>query len=321
MIFEKAVLKMYRGMAFSRCDDRGTAYYFSAKDFDGLQQEPYAFESSLGHQLQGYFYCYENPIENRIIVFDHGFGGGHRSYMREIELLCRHGFCVFAYDHTGCMESGGACANGMSQSLRDLNDCLVALKSDERFSKKDFSVIGHSWGGFSTLNIVALHPYISHIVAISGFVSVEMLVNSFFGGIMKGYRKAVMALEETANPQFIKYHAVNSLADTNAKVLLIYSDNDHLCRKDPHYDLLKASLSHRDNIRFLLVEGKGHNPNYTKDAVAYLAAYSADVNKMTKKKRLQTEKQRHDFVASYDWWRMTEQDERVWEEIFKTLDM
>ena len=37
MIFEKQVVNLYRGMSYTRCDDNGTAYYFSAEDFQGLQ--------------------------------------------------------------------------------------------------------------------------------------------------------------------------------------------------------------------------------------------------------------------------------------------
>jgi len=318
MIFEKAVLKLYRGMAFTRCDDQGVAYYFSFKDFEGLHQECYPFTSTMGHTLQGYLYFYDNPVSDRLIVFDHGFGGGHRSYMREIEMLCRHGYQVFAYDHTGCMESGGETTNGMAQSLCDLNDCFSFLKSNERFSNMKFSAMGHSWGGFSTLNIVKLHPEIDHIVVLSGFVSVPLLVHSFFGGILKPFRKAILKLERETNPVFVGFHAVESLKDTDANVLLIYSENDGMCRKDPHYDVLKAGLSHKENIRFLLLEEKGHNPNYTKDAVEYLSEYTQDVG--VKRKSFKTEQEKSDFVASYDWKRMTEQDETVWKEIFQTLD-
>ena len=37
---------IYRTKLFCRCDDKGTAYYFSAKDFDGLNAAPYSFVSS-----------------------------------------------------------------------------------------------------------------------------------------------------------------------------------------------------------------------------------------------------------------------------------
>lgn len=318
MLFEKQIVGTFRQQFLRRCDDTGTAFYFSAQDFPGLCAEPFSFPSVKGHTLKGYFYHYDNPIPGRLVVFDHGFGGGHRSYMKEIEMLCRHGYLVFSYDHTGCMESGGESILGFTQSLVDLNDCLTALKAHPRCAGLDISVMGHSWGGFSTLNIVALHPEISHIVVLSGFVSVEKLVNSFFGGILKGYRKSILALEP--NPEFARYDAVQSLSRTDAKVLLIYSENDKLVSKSVHFDTLKAGLSHKDNVRFLLTANKGHNPNYTEDAVACLAQYSAAVGKKLKKKELETEAQKADFLVSFDWDRMTAQDEAVWAEIFRTLD-
>ena len=319
MIFEKQVVNSFKGMMHSRCDDEGKAYYFSADDFEGLQKESYAFTSIAGNRLQGYIYNYENPIEGRLIVFDHGFFGGHRSYMKEIEMLCKRGFKVFAYDHTGCMESEGVTPNGMAQSLCDLNDCIGTIKKDPKFAGLDLSVVGHSWGGFSTMNICALHPEISHIVVMSGFVAVEILIGTFFAGLLKPYRKAILELETESNPKFVKYHGVESLSGTNANVLLIYSADDKLCRKT-HYDILKEGLAHKENIEFLLVDNKGHNPNYTQDAVKYLAEYSAALGKANKKKELETVEQKKAFVASFDWNRMTAQDEDVWAKIFECLE-
>ena len=316
MLFENLIVNTFRKQFLIRCDDTGTAHYFSADDFPGLQQEAFSFPSSVGHTLKGYFYHYDSPIPGRIVVFDHGFGGGHRSYMKEIEALARHGYLVFAYDHTGCMESGGENIRGFSQSLRDLNDCLKALKATERCQGLNISVMGHSWGGFSTANICALHPDVSHIVVLSGFVSVELLVNQFFGGIMKGYRKAIFALDP--NPDYVHHNAVESLSGSDAQILLIYSANDPMVNKAVHFDALKAGLSHKENVRFLLEENKGHNPNYTEEAVAYLGQYSADVGK--KKKSLTTEETKKAYRDSWDWHRMTAQDETVWAEIFKTLD-
>ena len=107
MIFEKQIVDMYKGMMHSRCDDVETVSYFSAADFPGLNNEAYSFKSSLGHNLNGYIYSYEGSNTDRLIVFDHGMGGGHLAYMKEIEMLCRHGYTVLAYDHTGCMQSEG----------------------------------------------------------------------------------------------------------------------------------------------------------------------------------------------------------------------
>lgn len=318
MIFEKQVVNMYKGMMHTRCDDNGTAFYFSAGDFPGLHSEPYVFAASAGHSLKGYLYSYDNHIENRLVVFDHGFGGGHRAYMKEIELLCRHGFLVLSYDHTGCMESGGETPNGMAQSLCDLNDCINSVKNNKRFAGFDISVMGHSWGGFSTLNICALHPEISHIVVLSGFVSVDQLVDSFFKGIMKGYRKPIKELEKASNPKYYECNAINSLSKTSAKTLLIYSSNDQLCNRS-HFDLLREKLSYRSNVNFLLIDNKGHNPNYTENAVRLLGEYSKAKAKYMKDFP-KSEAENKAFLSRFDWDAMTEQDMTVWEKIFACLD-
>lgn len=309
---------MYKGMMHTRCDDLETVFYFSPEDFPGLRAEPRSFKASAGHTLQGYFYQYENPVSDRLIVFDHGFGGGHRAYMTEIEKLCAHGYRVFAYDHTGCMQSGGETPNGLAQSLCDLNDCIAMLKADGYFENTDVSVMGHSWGAFSTLNITALHPEITHIVAMCGFVCVEDMIGTFFSGILKGYRKAIMALERRSNPKFVEYNAVETLSKSNTKALLIYSEDDKMCRRN-HYDTLKAGLDGRENVRFLFVTNKGHNPNYTEEAVKYLEEFGSERVKLVRRKNVTAEDKKN-FVASYDWKRMTEQDEAVWNTIFNHLD-
>ena len=318
MIFEKQVVNGYKAMMHTRCDDTETVFYYSAADFAGLKCEAYAFQSSMGHTLQGYLYSYENPVAGRLIVFDHGFGSGHRAYMKEIEKLCAHGYRVFAYDHTGCMESGGASPNGLAQSLCDLNDCLVAIKADKRFEGVDISVMGHSWGAFSTLNIAALHQDVSHIVALCGFVSVEEMMKTFFAGPLKGYRNAVLALERQSNPDFFTFNAVESLKNTNTRALLTYSEDDPLCRR-VHYDILKEGLKENENVRMMLVSGKGHNPNYTAEAVKLLGAFGKARTKFLKKKNA-TAAEKASFVASFNWEAITAQDDAVWNEIFAHLD-
>ena len=320
MIFEKKVVGIYRSQFLSRCDDTGLAHYFSHADFPGLRQQSFDFRSSLGHDMKGWFYCYDEIIPGRVVVFDHGFGGGHRSYMKEIELLARHGYLVYTYDHTGCMESGGDSPRGLSQSLRDLNDALNALKSTPGFRDLDISVMGHSWGGFSTMNIAALHPEVSHIVSLSGFVSVTEMVGQFFSGILRGYRKPVLKIEQENNPDFVGYNAVQTLSKTKAKVLLVYSSNDKLVIREIHHKLLSEGLKGKENVRILLEENKGHNPNYTSDAVHYLAEYSAAMTRGLKDKVLETEAQKKAFREKWDWNRMTKQDDKVWAEIFRTLD-
>ena len=254
MIFEKQILKRYRAAAFRRYDDTGTARYFGPEDFPGLIAEPVSFPNRAGDLLAGWFYSCFAPKEGRLVVFDHGIGGGHRSYMKEIALLAEAGYRVFAYDHTGCMASGGECTRGMSGSLADLDDALSYLRETHGIPDESISVIGHSWGGFAALNISRYHPFLSHVVAISGFLSVPRLLASSLGGfpLPAPYREAICALERDVNPGYADSDAISSLAGSGAKVLLIYSDND------PEKAPLRSSVrSLFPKEQFHLPSGKG----------------------------------------------------------------
>lgn len=313
MIFEKSIEAIYRKNLFVRQDNDGGLFYFAPGDFPGLQSYAFGFRAKAGHDLNGYFYCYPDPIPGRLVVFDHGMGNGHRAYMREIERLCRMGYLVYSYDHTGCMTSGGEGCNGFATSLSDLDACISALRQMPELQDRRISVVGHSWGGFSTMNISALHPEITHVVSMSGFVSVERIVSQTFSGILSPYRAAIMKLERSANPDYVDFCAVKSLKNTKAKVLLIYSDDDKTVSKEQHCDKLRRALEGRENIRFLIVTGKNHNPSYTADAVRYKDAFFAAYQKGLG--RCRTEQDKRAFMDRYDWWRMTEQDDAVWNEI------
>jgi pimeloyl-ACP methyl ester carboxylesterase len=320
MIFEKQIVAGYEKQFGVRSDDTGVAYYFSSADFEGLHAAPYFFENGQGKTLKGYFYWYDTPKKGRLVVFDHGFGGGHRSYMREIERICREGYLVFSYDHTGCMESEGERTHGLGRSLCDLDACFGALKKEEALKDTAFSVIGHSWGGYSAMNISALHPEITNVVVLAGFVSVKRQIDCFFKGFPQGYKRAVLAYELAQNGRYAQFDGLETLKNTKARVLLVYSENDRLVRKKLHYDPLYAALKDRENVSFLLEKKKGHNPNYTEEAVARLADYMKLLQKKQKKKELATEEARRAFVSSQDFKGMTEQDESVWKRIFKALE-
>lgn len=316
----KLVENMFKKRVYSRVEPDEAVFYFSAADFEGLSSVPYNVKSSDGHTLCGWFYSYEGCDESRIIVFEHGMGPGHPSYMREIEMLARHGYLVFAYDHTGCRESGGEGTGGFVQSLKDLDDVLTALKSDEKYSSKSFAVIGHSWGGFSTLNIAAWHPDITHAVAISGFISVKEIMRQHLGGIPFGTWKKLYDKELERNREYIETSAIEVLRTSNVPTMVIHSRGDGLVDFDTHFETLRSEVGTRENIVFVEMDKRGHNPNYTEDAVNYKNEFYAAYAKAKKKKKLKTHEGREAFKASLDWRRMTEQDTELWNKIFRFLD-
>lgn len=320
MNLEKKITDTYKGMLFSRCDDAGDVFYFSHADFEGLMAEPFEFIGQKGQTMRGSFYYYNEKSKDRLVIFDHGMGGGHRSYMREIECLTKHGYTVLAYDHTGCMESDGENTGGFSQSLADLDACICAVIKSGEYQCSDISVMGHSWGGFSTLNICAFHPELSHIVAISGFASVSRMLEQYFGGaLLRKYIPSLYSMEKASNPGYADCDAISSLHRSRVKALIIHSKDDESVKGKYHFDRMMAALSDRPNTAFLSVDGKGHNPNYTKDAVRYKDKFFKKLTAARKKGKLTTPAAKESFKSSFDWYRMTEQDEIVWQAILEFL--
>lgn len=302
-----------------RADYDESVFYFSHEDFPGLNFEPYSFTSSKGNKLIGGFYYYEPCKKDRLVFFDHGMWSGRRSYLREIEMLAKHGYLVYSYDHTGCMDSEGEGILSFAQSLTDLNDAIEAVKKHEVYGNLSKSVVGHSWGGFSTLNIASLQPELTHIVAMSGFTSLKRMFSMFPKFLSKTAEK-LYAYEYEQNPVSAKADAIETLSAYNGKALIIHSEDDPLVSCNTHFDVMHEALSEKENVTFLRLSGKGHHPNFTYDAVKYKDAFFAEQEKLKKKKKLRTPEQRKALIEAWDWHRMTAQDEEVWKVIYHHLD-
>lgn len=320
MIFEKTILKIYKNTLIKRHDPNGTLFYFGKDDFEGLMCEDFSFLGDRGQRLNGHFYYRGEKRTDRLIIFDHGMGCGHVAYMREIELLVTRGYTVFSYDHTGTRSSEGENIVGFSQSLSDLDFCINAIRAIPEYTNTDISVIGHSWGGFSTMNIPALHPEITHVVALSGFISPKQMQQQVFKGLLSLYRKAVWREEVTPLGKYAEYDARVSLADVPTKALIIHSKDDAVVSFDMHFGELRRTFADDPRISFIEMDGRGHNPNYTDDAKAYESACVRDLRAKMKRKELNTPEAKAQFQASYDWWRMTEQDTLLWDKIVEFLE-
>ena len=320
MIFEKIIQNFYKKSLLTRHDPNEKIFYFSKEDFPGLEFSECSFLGDKGQRLFGGFYYRGERRTDKLIVFEHGMGCGHAAYMREINLLTERGYTVYSYDHTGTYRSGGDNIGGFSQSLADLDRAVSMLEEHPEYQDADISVIGHSWGGFSTMNIPALHPKISHVVPMAGFISVREIQAQVLSGFLRHYRKAIFRLEAESFPDYCEYDGRKSLAGKSTKALVIHSRDDHMVSFDGHFDALRSALTGSLNVEFLPLNGKGHNPCYTNEAVKLLQAFNADLREKNKKKLLKTAEAKAQFVASYDWYAITEQDADVWDKIVEFLE-
>ena len=320
MIFEKQIVNLYKKSMLTRHDPDGRLFYFSREDFPGLECEETSFIGDKGQRLAAYTYYRGEKRLDKLVMFEHGMGCGHAAYMQEINKITEHGYTVFTYDHTGTRCSEGESIGGFSQSLSDLDRAVKFVRAMPEYKDSEISVIGHSWGGFSTMNISAYHPDIKHAVAIAGFISPKDIQAQFLSGLMKPYRKAVFKIEADAFPEYVHTDARTTLKSTKTKTLIIHSTDDKTCLYKNHFSEISRAASDNENVEFLTVSGKGHNPNYTEDAVKYKDACMKELVRKSKKKELSTDEEKAKFVASCDWVRMTKQDDDVWNKIFAFIE-
>ena len=316
MIFAKKIINAYKKRLILRYEELDTVKYFTYKDFLNLKCESFSFLGNNKQRLNGAFYFYGDKNTERVIVFEHGLSAGHQSYMKEIEILAKNGYTVFSYDHTGCVSSEGENIRAFSQSISDLDACINALK--ETYPDIKISVIGHSWGGLSTLNIGAIHKDITHVVGISAPISVRQMFSQIFKGLLRCCLNTVMVYEKANNPLYAELNAVHSLAKTQAKVLVMHSDDDKVVSYN-NFLILQEALKERKDTEFFKMTGKNHNPNYTKRAVEYKKEFFKDLNKKIKNHALESELDKKNFKDSYDFDLMTEQDSSVWNKILEFL--
>ena len=312
--------KKYRDVLFVRHEPDGRLFYFSHTDFDGLKKTDFDFKTRKGHLLKGGFYYYDNPRQDRLIVFDHGLGTGHRAYMREIETLCKRGYMVYSYDHTGTGLSEGEGVQGLSGSLLDLDDCIRTLKRVSNLQGMEISVVGHSWGGYSALNILGYHHDIHSVVAMSAFISVKAMHRQLVPAIAFPIRRRLMEIERETNRLHADSSAFDVLNKSNKPVLIIHSLDDKRVDAKRNILHLRKETPERTNLEFILQNGKGHNVSYTTEAAEYKNAFYKQLKSLKKQGLLETEEEKHEFISSFDWYRMTEQDSDLWEKIFIFLD-
>ena len=320
MIFENKVLSIYKKKLLQRRDPDGLAHVFMPHEFEGLRYESYTFEGDKGQTLSARLYYRGEPRRDRLIMLDHGMGCGHNSYLKEIDVITAEGYTVFTYDHTGTMLSGGEDIGGFSQSLSDLDRAVKFVRSLPEYKDASLAVIGHSWGGFSTMNIPALHPEISHVVALSGFISTKAIQDQVSGGLLRIYRPMLYKLEHDRLPDYADYDGRKSLTGAKTKALILHSKDDRTCLYNHHFKKMKKALCDSENVTFISLEGKVHHPQYTSEAVKYKLAYAKDRRQRQKSGRLDTDEAKQAFVNGYDFHKMHEQDMELWQRIFEFLE-
>ena len=214
--------------------------YFSYKDFKGFKREEFSFNNSLGIEIHCFYYYYDNYKEDKIVMFCHGLGPGHVSYLAEIEALARHGYKVLALDYTGCGESEGDNMGSINAPARDIDELLDYLKLD-----KPVILVGHSLGGFSALKIASIRKEINKVVVFAPIILFKPMILA--ASKSKFITHFILKYERKVGKQYDAIDLTAYLKSTEDKIFFIQSEDDPMV---PYETSLKiAEEANNPNIQ------------------------------------------------------------------------
>lgn len=295
--------------SMTRQEEQPYLVYFRLENCPGLKAEPYSFKSE-NNTLNGFFYHYDKYDPSIIVIFCHGIGGGHSSYMKEINELAKMGYLVLAYDNTGCVSSEGDSIYGLSQSLKDLDFAIQSLKNNQKYQDKKVYVVGHSWGGFAASNINNFQ-IVDKVVAISPFISLSAEYHSLFKGVLGIFVSSIIKEEKKAVGKWAKSSAIDALNLPNVSALVIHSENDPTVNYQQNTAVLQKKIKN-PLVKYYIVDGYGHHPQYTKEASDYFNAVFTKFDQGIKEKTLETVESKKAYFKDIDFNAMTNQNKDTW---------
>lgn len=267
MILSILFLSYFSKIADVRYDGAPTLPYYRARDFD-MKEEPFSFKSGKW-TLHGSRYSIPGMKPKALVVFFHGLGDGRASYVKEISLLVKEGYLVYAYDNTGSMESEGPKIYTLDHSHKDQKAFFAFLDKDPKAQGLRRYAIGHSWGGYNAL-IASKKAYkVGKMVSLAGFVSIT---KTFLGVLPKKlhfiapwcwFWSHVLALP------YLKTNAIGILKKGRAKVLYIQGKQDEIVKPSAGFIPLRKAFNGDPRFKFILVEGIGHSVYRAPEAEEY----------------------------------------------------
>ena len=305
--------KIYN-IAFGNRQDKTFLHFFTHEDYEGLNIEPIEFKSTNNNTLRGNIYLYNYETYKGVVIFAHGFGVGHLQYTHEINHFAKLGFKVVTYDNTGSSKSDGDATGGLPQGIMDLKSCLDFVKTREDLKDYNKALCGHSWGGYSTINVLPFVQEEDHVLCAvamgapfnSSEVLYEMLTR--ISKVFKVCGPFISMIDKNRYGQLAKMNTLASLENVDIDTLLIHGTKDHVISYDSNFKFVEDNFK-KDNVTFLTVENKRHRPNISDEATAYDEQMGKDSLNLQKRKA--TDEEMKTYYDSLDYHKLVEFDESV----------
>ena len=246
---------------------------FDNDDFPLLKAEKTTFLSEK-NKLTGYFYSVGNVDKSNIVIFVHGFGNGHHRYLDIINYLAKNGLYVFSYDATSFDESEGKGIRGFPQGVIDLSNAIRYIKS-LGYKESQISLVGHSWGAYSSGAVTIDFPNIAKVTMISGFNKSLDLIRSngsqWGGTKFESSFTLVEQYEAKYYPKYSTYTVLEAFNKSQSEYLFIHSDDDKTVPISTGLDFFKENIGINPRVSYIRLKGMGHGTSY--DSVKGKAYY------------------------------------------------
>ncbi|SDH79072.1 hypothetical protein SAMN05421493_10442 [Pseudobutyrivibrio sp. 49] len=277
-----------------RCDTK-EENMLHVENYDGLSCKEYSFTSNKGQKLAGYLYS-AGDEQRGIVIIAHGYGGGHNSYMDVANYFAQNGYYVFAYDATGCDKSEGDGIGAAPQGVVDLEHAISFVEDNEEIPDLPIVLWGHSWGGYSSCNVLTYHPEVKAVIECAGFNKSSDMFESFgrrTAGEVIDYMMPFIKLHELIHyGKYARNTALDGFAASDAHVMVVHSTDDDVIGMEYSYDVFYENHKDDPNFVFVKFETRGHNHLYDDPA-------KKDLDRRNGENRLDQEMFK-DFVEFYD---------------------
>lgn len=209
--------------------------------------------------LHGFLYGEGN--EGPLLVFVHGIGYSHETYLSLITWFVDHGYPVFAPDLTASGKSGGNDRKGLIQSALDVDAVLSFLESDSRFGDMPKVLVGHSWGAFGVIGALSFDHDVTAVVSFAPFAYPRReLCNALSMGLgpFVQLTRPWLSLEDRII--FGKYaglNAVKSLRHTTVPVLVVHGTGDEIISYEKSSVIAYRDRIGNPSVHYMTVDEEG----------------------------------------------------------------
>ncbi len=195
--------------------------------------------------LKGFIYGAENT--KALLIFAHGIGAFHETYLSTILWFADQGYRVLAPDFTGSGSSGGKGTLGLPQSAIDMNSVLDYVENDPELSALPVVMMGHSWGSYGVGASLNWKHDVRAAVCCAGFDDpVDMAsftFNLLFGRLGRAASLLIALYSRIHFGKAGLYKASKGINRADIPVLIVQGSEDPLVTADRY-----SMYAHRHEI-------------------------------------------------------------------------